>query len=89
METNKYVYYYPENIELRKEIRRGDIKLIARASKKSEGLIIKIYSGTRKMKPEVRRVHDTVVRFNRELEKTLGFSLEPEASNTTDKKPNI
>jgi hypothetical protein len=80
---------YPENIKLRKEIRYGDIRLIARASKKSESLIKKIYSGIRKMKPEVRRVHDTVIRFNRELEKTLGFSLEPEAPNNTDKKPNV
>lgn len=80
---------YPENIELRKEIRYGDIRLIARASKKSESLIKKIYSGIRKMKPAVRRAHDTVVRFNAELEEALKFKLEPEASNTTDKKPNV
>ncbi len=70
---------YPENLELKKKIRYGDIKLIARASKKSESLIKKIYSGTRKMKPEVRRVHDTVVRFNSELESAL----------MSNKKPNV
>ena len=80
---------YHENIKLKKALRHGDLKLIARASKKSEQMIIKVYSGTRKMKPEVRRVHDTVVRFNAELEEALRFKLEPEASNTTNKKPNV
>jgi hypothetical protein len=69
---------YPENIELRMQLKRGDIKLIARASKKSEQLIRKVFSGTRKMKPEVRCAYDTVVRFNTGLETAL----------MTDKKPN-
>jgi len=70
---------YPENIELRMQLKRGDIKLIARASKKSEQLIRKVFSGTRKMKPEVRRVYDIVIRFNAGLETAL----------MTDKKPNV
>lgn len=70
---------YPENIELRMQLKRGDIKLIARASKKSEQLIRKVFSGTRKMKPEVRRVYDIVIRFNARLETAL----------MTDKKPNV
>jgi hypothetical protein len=70
---------YPENVELKKPLRDGDLKLIARASKKSEHLIRKVFSGTRKMKPEVRRVYDTVVRFNAELVDALGL----------DKKPNV
>lgn len=70
---------YPENLELKKKIKYGDIKLIARASKKSESLIKKVFSGTRKMKPEVRRVYDTVVHFNTELEIAL----------RNNKKPNV
>jgi hypothetical protein len=62
---------YPENVELKKQVKNGDMKLIARASKKSEQLIKKVFSGTRKMKPEVRRVYDTVVEFNAELERAL------------------
>jgi hypothetical protein len=62
---------YPENVELKKQLKNGDMKLIARASKKSEQLIKKVFSGTRKMKPEVRRVYDTVVEFNAELERAL------------------
>ena len=82
---------YPENIELRKELRRSDIRLIARASKKSEELIRKVYSGTRKMKPAIRDIHDTIIRFNRELESVLGIALEPESEpvNNSDKKPNV
>jgi hypothetical protein len=86
MEKIKYRYYYPENIELRKQLRKGDIALIAKASKKSRQLINMVYQGRRKMKPEVRKVHDTVVRFNKELEATLGFRLEIESD---DKKPNV
>jgi hypothetical protein len=78
MEKIKYRYYYPENIELRKQLRKGDIALIAKASKKSRQLINMVYQGARKMKPEVRRVHDTVVRFNKELENALGFKLDVE-----------
>lgn len=62
---------YPENVELKKELKRGDLKLIARATSKSEQLIKKVFSGTRKMKPEVRRVYDIVVYFNKELERVL------------------
>jgi len=62
---------YPENIELRMKLKRGDIKLIARASKKSEQLIRKVFSGTRKMKPEVRYAYDTIIRFNDGLETAL------------------
>ena len=62
---------YPENIELRMKLKRGDIKLIARASKKSEQLIRKVFSGTRKMKPEVRYSYDTIIRFNDGLETAL------------------
>lgn len=78
MEKVKYYYNYPENIELRKQLKKGDIKLIARASKKSRQLINMVYQGTRKMKPEVRKVHDTIVRFNKELEEALGFKLDVE-----------
>jgi hypothetical protein len=67
MEKVKYTYSYPENIELKKTLRHGDIRLIAIASKKSKSLVEKIFSGRRRMKPEVKRVYDTVVRFNQEL----------------------
>jgi hypothetical protein len=70
---------YPENIDLKKHLKRGDLKLIARASHKSEELIKKVFSGTRKMKPEVRRVYEIVVRLNSERESVL----------MTDKKPNV
>jgi hypothetical protein len=79
MEKIKYFYYYPENIELKKHLRKGDITLISRACKKSPTLIQKIFLGERKMKPEVRRVYDLVVRFNAELADVLGL----------DKKPNV
>jgi hypothetical protein len=78
MEKIKYRYYYPENIELRKQLRKGDIALIAKASKKSRQLINMVYQGTRKMKPEVRQIHDTVVLFNKELETALGIKLDAE-----------
>jgi len=70
---------YPENIELKKKIKPCDIALIARASGKSEDLIRKVFQGNRKMKPAVRRVYDTVVKFNVALENALML----------DKKPNV
>jgi hypothetical protein len=78
MEKIKYRYYYPENIELRKQLRKGDIALIAKASKKSRQLINMVYRGTRKMKPNILEIHNTVVRFNKELEDALGLKLEAE-----------
>jgi hypothetical protein len=59
---------YPENIELKKALKHGDICRIARTVGKSPELIKKIFSGTRRMKPDVRRVYDTVVRFNTEMD---------------------
>lgn len=79
MEKVKYNYYYPENIELKKHLQKGDIALISRASKKSPTMIQKIFLGERKMKPAVRRVYDLVVKFNAEMEAIIG----------TDKKPNV
>lgn len=70
---------YPENIELRKSLKNGDLALIARASRKSFILIAKVFSGTRKMKPGVKRVYDLVVRCNKELEKSTGVKLTPES----------
>lgn len=78
---------YLENIELRKYLKKGDITLIARASKKSTNLILKVFYGTRRMKPEVKRVYDLVVRCNSELEKATGVRLTPESF--LDKKPNV
>ena len=78
---------YPENIELRKKLKKGDISLIARASKKSDTLIKKVFAGERKLKPEVKRVFDLVVRCNAELEKATGVKLTPES--LIDKKPNV
>ena len=69
---------YPENIELKKKLKKGDLKLIARTTRKSESLVQKIFTGSRRMKPEVKRAYDTVVRFNQELERTLGCRLEAE-----------
>jgi hypothetical protein len=70
---------YPENIELRKKLKNGDLALIARASRKSLIMINKVFSGTRKMKPEVKRVFDLVVKCNTELEKVTGVKLTPES----------
>jgi hypothetical protein len=78
---------YPENIELKKRLRRGDIALIAQASGKSHPLVIKVFEGTRKMKPAVKRVYDIVVKMNGDLEQALGIKLT--AENLPDKKPNV
>jgi hypothetical protein len=59
---------YPENLELKKALKHGDISRIARTVGRSPELIKKIFSGTRRMKPHVRRVYDTVVRFNNEMD---------------------
>lgn len=67
MTSVKYTYNYPENIELKKALRHGDLKVIALASKKSKTYIEMIFQGRRRMNPKVREVYDTVVRFNREL----------------------
>ena len=74
---------YPENIELKKALRFGDIRAIARASGKSEGLINLIFMGTRRMKPEVRRVYDMVVDFNHSLDEIVPIDKK------IDKKPNV
>lgn len=58
---------FPEQVELKKELKQGDLALIAKVSQKSYSLVDKIFSGTRKMHPKVFSVYDVVVRFNREL----------------------
>jgi len=63
----KYTYSYPENIELKKALRLGDLKIIALASKKSISYINMIFSGQRRMNHKVKEVYDTVVKFNQEL----------------------
>jgi hypothetical protein len=79
MDKVKYQYSYPENIELKKKLRNGDLALIARASKVSRSLVIKIFEGTRKMNPRVKRVYDLIVKCNSELEKYTGVKLTPES----------
>lgn len=81
---------YPENIELKKKLRRGDMKLIAAASRKTDVMVAKVFAGTRRMKPDMLRVYDIIVRFNNEIEHTLGIRMEPEDLNKpSDKKPNV
>lgn len=69
---------YPENIPLKSALRRGDLRLIAKASGKSEELILRIFRGERRLKPEVRRVYDVVAAMNADL-----------AAALSNKKPNV
>ncbi|OGX23364.1 MAG: hypothetical protein A3K54_00185 [Omnitrophica WOR_2 bacterium RBG_13_44_8] len=58
---------YPENVELKKALRHGDLKVISLASKKSQTYIEMIFRGDRRMTSRIKEVYDTVVRFNQEL----------------------
>lgn len=72
---------YPEQRELRAQLKRGDIVVIAHATRRSPDFIHRVFTGERKLKPAVRRAYDIVVRMNRELDQAL-------AGLEADKKPN-
>jgi hypothetical protein len=78
---------YPENINLKKALKYGDISRIAKTAGRSPELIKKIFSGTRRMKPDVRRIYDAIIRFNAELD-SLRKSSRKQMLNNGHKEKN-
>jgi hypothetical protein len=74
---------FPDQRELRAHLKRGDIVVIAHATHKSPDLIHRVFTGERKLKPDVRRAYDIVVRMNRELDQALAGLGEDKKRNAT------
>ena len=67
---------YPENILLNKDLRNGDKTTISRLTGKSRRYITYIFTGERKLTPEVREIYDVMVEQNQKLKEL-------------NKKPNV
>lgn len=75
---------YPEQKELRAQLKRGDIAVIAHATHRSRDFVNRVFNGERKLKPSVRQAYDIVVRMNRELDQALA-GMEPDKKRNATK----
>ena len=69
MQKKKYTYDYPEQRELSKGLRQGDVKLIADKTGYSPGTVSLMCKGKRKMQDNVRKVIEQLVLINKQIEK--------------------
>ena len=79
---------FPENIELSKRLRHGDIKLIAKATNRSYSLINMIFCGMRRLTPRVESAYKIVAEMNEDMERILLETIanQPENYNKRHEK---
>ena len=80
---------FPENIELVKGLRFGDIKLIAKATGRSYNLVRMIFKGQRRLTPRVESAYRVVVKMNEDMERILLETIEKQPENYNKKHPNF
>lgn len=66
-----YTYDYPEQRVLAKKLRKGDLEIVARKTKRSYGYIAQMTSGKRRMTTDVRRIIESIIDFYQVLDEIL------------------
>ncbi|MBI9055481.1 MAG: hypothetical protein JEY96_16785 [Bacteroidales bacterium] len=62
-----YSYYYPEQVELFKDLESGDVSYIARKVGKSRQYIDLVSKGKRKITPTVKKVVEKLTSLRKEI----------------------
>ena len=67
----QYLYDYPEQRKLSKQLRRGDRMIIAEKTGYSFHTILQMCNGQRKMNPKIKRVIEDIILVNEQISKII------------------
>jgi len=80
---------FPENIELAKRLRHGDIKLIAKATNRSHSQGMAIFNGRRRLTPRIKSAYEIVIKMNNDMERALSEAMASQKENYHKKHPKF
>jgi len=80
---------FPENIELAKRLRLGDIRIIAKATNRSLCQVRLIFCGRRRLTPRIKSAYEIVIKMNDDMERALSEAMASQKENYHKKHPKF